>query len=57
MAVAEFKQLEQDTDPPENESGELNVVVAAQEGIPLERERINPSVEEAICPILLGLLA
>jgi len=48
LAVAVFKQLEQSTAPLAYESGELKVVVAAQIGFPLVKERINPSVEEDI---------
>jgi len=47
LAVAEFKQLAQSTAPFAYERGELKVVVATQAGLPLLRERMNPSVEEA----------
>ena len=47
LAVAVFRQLAQETAPSAYERGELKVVVAAQIGLPLVRERMNPSVEEA----------
>ena len=47
LAVAVFRQLVQETAPSAYERGELKVVVATQAGLPLLRERMNPSVEEA----------
>ncbi len=47
LAVAEERQLAQETAPLVYERGELKVVVATQIGLPLWRERMNPSVEEA----------
>ena len=47
LAVAEERQLAQETAPSVYERGELNVVVAAQIGLPLWRGRMKPSVDEA----------
>ena len=47
LAVAELRQLAQETAPSAYERGELKVVVAAQIGLPLWRERKKPSVDEA----------